>query len=143
MTTAPHHPPRVRLRGDHGTITGYTVITTIAVLLFAGLVLDGGLAVATKVHAVSVAQSAARAGARELDLVHLRTTGQIRLHPAQAHHAARAWLDRAGLAGTVTVAGDQVTVTVTTTRNTQLLQLVGISAIPVGATATATATPPG
>lgn len=127
---------------DDGTVTGYTVIVTLAMLAFAGLVLDAGLAVATKVDAVSVAQSAARAGARELDLAHLRTTGDIRLDPATAHDTATDWLDTAGLAGTVTVTGDQVTVTVTTSQDTQLLQLVGIGSIPVGATATATAIPP-
>jgi hypothetical protein len=127
---------------DSGTVTGYTVIVTLAVLAFAGLVLDAGLAVATKVDAVSVAQSAARAGARELDLAHLRTTGEIRLDPAAAHDTATSWLATAGLAGSVTVTGEQVTVTVTTAQDTQLLQLVGVDSIPVGATATATAVSP-
>jgi Flp pilus assembly protein TadG len=136
-----HQHSRRRFRGDRGTVTGYTVIVTLAVLIFAGLVLDAGLAIATKVDATSAAQSAARAGARELDLAHLRTAGQLRLDPAAAHHAAQEWLDRAGLAGTVTVTGEQVTVTVTTARDTQLLQLVGITSIPVGATATATPIP--
>ena len=60
-------PPqcKTRHRRDDGTVTAYTVIITLAVLAFAGLVLDAGLAVTTKVNAVSVAQSAARAGARE------------------------------------------------------------------------------
>ena len=84
------------------------------VLAFAGLVLDAGLAISTKVQAVSDAQSAARAGARELDVAALRTNGVIRLDPAQAQAAARSWLTRAGLAGTVTVTPDTVTVTVTT-----------------------------
>ncbi|MPZ28595.1 MAG: hypothetical protein GEV12_19890 [Micromonosporaceae bacterium] len=137
-----HHRPR-RFRGDRGVVTGYTVIVTLAVLVFAGLVLDAGLAIATKVGAVSVAQSAARAGARELDLAHLRATGQIRLDPLQAHSAAQGWLDSAGMPGAVSVVGDEVTVTVTTARDTQLLQLVGIASIPVGATGTATAIPPG
>jgi hypothetical protein len=111
---------------------------------FAGLVLDGGLAVSTKVHAVSVAQSSARAGARELDVTALRTTGVIRLDPARAEATARDWLARTGMNGTVTVTvtADTVTVSVTTTRRTQLLQPIGIGAIPVGATATATAVQP-
>jgi Flp pilus assembly protein TadG len=139
----PHHQHgRRRFRGDRGAVTGYTVIVTLAVLIFAGLVLDAGLAIATKVDATAAAQSAARAGARELDLAHLRTTGQLRLDPAAAHDAAQDWLDRAGLAGTVNVTGDEVTVTVTTAQDTQLLQLVGITSIPVGTTATATAIPP-
>jgi hypothetical protein len=130
------------LRRDRGSITGYTVIITIAAIVFAGLVLDAGMAVATKVQAISVAQSAARAGARELDLAHLRATGTIRLDPIQAETTARNWLQQAGWSGTVTVAGNQVTVTITGTSDTQLLDLAGIGSIPVGATATAAAIPP-
>jgi hypothetical protein len=127
---------------DDGTVTGYTVVISLAVLAFAGLVLDGGLAVSTKVDAVSVAQSAARAGARELDLAFLRTSGGLRLDPDKAHDAAQQWVSNSGLSGTVAVAGDTVTVTVATSHNTQLLQLVGISSIPIGATATAAAVQP-
>jgi hypothetical protein len=132
-----------RARGrDDGTVTGYTVVTTLAVLAFAGLVLDGGLAVSSKVDAVSVAQSSARAGARELDVAYLRTSGIIRLDPGKAQTAAQQWVNASGLSGTVTVAGNTVTVTVTTSQDTQLLQLVGIDTIPIGATATATAVQP-
>jgi hypothetical protein len=138
-----NHTSAKRRAGDRGSVTGYTVIVTIAAIVFAGLVLDAGMAVATKVQAISTAQSAARAGARELDLAHLRATGTIRVHPAQARTSAQDWLARAGWNGTVTITGNQVTVTVTGTSDTQLLGLVGINTIPVGATATATAIPPG
>jgi hypothetical protein len=138
MTHHNRHPA-----ADRGSVTAYTAIVALAALLFAGLVLDAGLAVATKVHAVSVAQAAARAGAREVDLTQLRRDSVIRLDPPRARQAAQAWLNAAGLPGTVTVAGNQVTVTVTTSRDTQLLQLAGITTIPVQASATATAiTPP-
>jgi hypothetical protein len=137
---------RIRTRraaGDRGSVTGYTVIVTIAAVVFAGLVLDAGMAVATKVQVISTAQSAARAGARDLDLAHLRATGTIRVDPAAAQTSAQDWLQRSGWGGTVTVTGNQVTVTVTGTADTQLLGMVGIATIPVGATATATAIPPG
>jgi Flp pilus assembly protein TadG len=128
-------------RGDRdaGSVTAFTMILVLAVLAFAGLVLDAGLAISTKVHAVSVAQSAARAGARELDVGALRTTGAIRLDPAKAEATARTWVARTGMTGTVTVTADTVTVTVTTSRRTQLLQLIGLGSIPVGATASAVA----
>jgi hypothetical protein len=132
----------VRDGRDAGTVTGYTVITSLAALAFAALVLDGGLAVATKVEAVSVAQSSARAGARELDVAYLRASGVIRLDPAKAHDTAQQWVNNSGLSGTVTVARNTVTVTVTTAQHTQLLQLVGISSIPIAASATATAVQP-
>jgi hypothetical protein len=138
-----NHTPARRAACDRGSVTGYTVIVTTAAVVFAGLVLDAGMAVATKVQAIATAQSTARAGARELDLAHLRATGTIRIDPVQAQASAHDWLARAGWSGTVTVAGNQVTVTVTGASDTQLLGLVGIATIPVGATATATAIPPG
>jgi Putative Flp pilus-assembly TadE/G-like len=124
---------------DEGSVTAFTLIAVLAVLAFAGLVLDGGLAVATKVQAISVAQASARAAASDLDLTALRTTGTVRLDPAQAEATARDWLHRAGMTGTVSATADSVTVTVTTRRRTQLLGLIGLDTIPVDATATATA----
>lgn len=132
----------MRLR-DGGQVTAFTVVMTGALIALTGLVLDAGLAVATKTHAVGVAQSAARAGAMEIDLAHLRTTGEIRLDPRRARAAASDWLTRSGVPGTVTATAEEVTVTVTTARRTQLLGLVGVDEIPVAASATARALPPG
>jgi Flp pilus assembly protein TadG len=126
-------------RGDRGAVTAFTVVWLVAALLLGGLVLDAGLAVSTKVNARSVANAAARAGASELDLGALRTTGTVRLDPAKARAAAASWIARAGLPGTVTVTATTVTVSVTTSRPTQLLGLAGIGSIAVHATATADA----
>ncbi|WP_225319712.1 pilus assembly protein TadG-related protein [Micromonospora aurantiaca (nom. illeg.)] len=129
---------------DEGQVTAFTVIWLAAALLLGGLVLDAGLAVSTKVNARAVANAAARAGARELDVFALRTNGTVRLDPVKARTAATSWIARAGLPGTVNVDGNTVTVSVTTSRRTQLLHLAGIGSIPVHATATADAiTPPG
>nr|MDT0658801.1 hypothetical protein [Micromonospora sp. DSM 115978] len=123
-------------------MSGYTVITSLAGLAFAGLVLDAGLAIATKVDAVSIAQSSARAGASELDVAYLRATGVIRLDPIKAQDTAQQWVNNSGLTGTATVAGNTVTVSVSTARDTQLLQMIGITSIPIAAHATATAVQP-
>jgi hypothetical protein len=131
-----------RTRHDGGQATAFTVVMTVAILALAGLVLDAGLAVSTKVEAVWAAQSAARAGARELDVAALRTTGIVRIAPAKAHTAAQDWLGRARLSGTVTVTGNQVTVSVATARQTQLLHMFGVNSIPITATATADAIAP-
>ncbi len=137
----PRSPSRRRGR-DAGSVSGFTIIAALAGILFAALVLDAGLAVSTKVDAVSIAQSAARAGARELDVVYLRESGGVRLDPGKAYDTALDWVHNSGLTGTVVVAGNTVTVTVTTHRDTQLLQLVGITSIPIAAKATATAVQP-
>ncbi|MFI7208453.1 pilus assembly protein TadG-related protein [Micromonospora aurantiaca (nom. illeg.)] len=125
-------------RDDRGQITPWTVVGTLIVLILAGLVFDQGMAMAAKVSAYDTAQAAARAGAREIDLATYRATGAVRLDPAAAATAARVFLDQAGLPGRVSATTEQVTVTVTTQHRTRLLHLVGITAIPVLATATAT-----
>lgn len=139
MTRAPLTALVSRARtDDRGQITPWTVVGTLIVLILAGLVFDQGMAMATKVSAYDTAQAAARAGARELDLDLYRTTGVVQLDPAAAATAARLFLAEAGEDGTVYATTGQVTVTVTTGHRTRLLHLVGITAIPVSATATAT-----
>ena len=127
-------PVSGRLRDDQsGRVTAFVVVTITAVLLFAGLVLDGGLALAAKVRALGEAQEAARAGAQEIDLAAYRANGTLRLEPQQASAAARNYLAAAGHTGTVSVAGNTVHVTVTVSQPTQLLPLIGIGSITVTA----------
>lgn len=124
-----------RLHGDqNGRVTAFVVVIVTAILLFAGLVLDGGLVLAAKVRAVGEAQEAARAGAQEIDLTAYRADGTLRLAPQQATAAARSYLAAAGHTGTVSVAGNTVNVTVTVSQPTQLLGLIGIGSITVTAT---------
>lgn len=139
-----------RLRSDDsGRVTAFFVVLTTAVLLFAGLVLDGGLALAAKVRAIGAAQEAARAGAQAIDLGAYRTDGTLRLDPDRAAALARAYLADAAISRShatgggpdltvsVVVVGDTVTVTVAVSEPTQLLGLVGISSIRVSGTGSA------
>lgn len=118
-------------RDEHGRVTAFVVVLTSGCLFFAGLVLDGGLALAAKIRAIAHAQEAARAGAQELDLATYRTTGEFRLDPGLAQSAAQRYLTAVGATGVVTIAGNTVQVTVTATEPTQLLGLLGISEITV------------
>jgi hypothetical protein len=115
------------------------VVLTAGLFLFAGLVLDGGLALAGKVNAQDTAQEAARAGAQHLDLAQLRATQRLRLDPGPASTAALAYLHNTGDTGHAHVDGDRITVTVTHHQRTQILTLVGIGALTTHATATARA----
>jgi hypothetical protein len=130
---------RARRGGEDGTVTAFVVVFTAALILMAGLVLDGGLTLAAKVQAINDAQAAARAGAQAIDLSTFRTTGQITLDPAQATTDADNYLAAAGHTGTVEVNGDQVTVTVSISQPMQILNIVGISHLTVTGTGTATA----
>ncbi|HUA96280.1 MAG TPA: pilus assembly protein TadG-related protein [Acidimicrobiales bacterium] len=133
-----------RLRGrlgesNSGMVTAFVVIFAVALLVMAGLVLDGGLALSAKVRAIDDAQAAARAGAQAINIPLYRSTGQITLDPAEARADVEQYLARAGQSGTVTVNGDQVMVTITVTQHTQLLSLAGIDHLTVSGSGTATA----
>ena len=124
---------------ESGMVTAFVVIFTLALIVMAGLVLDGGLALAAKVQAIDDAQAAARAGAQAINIPLYRSTGQITLDAQQATQDAEGFLARSGHTGTVTVDGEQVTVTVTIRQSTQILSLVGIGQLTESGTGTATA----
>lgn len=119
------------IRDDNGRVTAFVALITAACLLFAGLVLDGGLALATKIQAIGQAEEAARAGAQELDLAAYRDTGTLRLQPAAAISAAQSYLNSVDANATVTVTGNSVNVSVTAREKTELLGLIGIHDITV------------
>lgn len=127
---------------DRGSATGWALGTMLVGLLLTGLVFDGAAAMTAKASALHTAQQAARAGADQLDLATLRTTGQVQLDRAAAEAAAADWLEQVGAGGTVSATADQVTVTVTTTGSTVLLTVVGITTYQLSATATAEAIQP-
>lgn len=115
-------------------MTAFLVALTVSLLALGGLVLDGGLALATKVQAAGAAEAAARAGAQAIDLTAYRLDNRLQLAPDQAVSKARAHLSLVGLDGSVTVSDNTVTVVVTASQRTQLLGLVGITSITVQAT---------
>lgn len=72
------------VRGERGSISMFVVIFTIAVLLLAGLVYDGGLAIAARQRAADVAEEAARAGANAVNTDALRAGEPLQLDEDQA-----------------------------------------------------------
>ncbi|WP_331773243.1 hypothetical protein OG948_58615 (plasmid) [Embleya sp. NBC_00888] len=130
---------RVSLTGDEGRITAFVAALIAGLLLCAGLVLDGGLALAAKTDALDAAQEAARSGAQALDLAAARGAGPATVDAAKARQAALDSLAGAGYQGTATVTGARVTVHVTHKQRTQILTLAGVSQITVTASATAEA----
>ncbi|MEU4404521.1 pilus assembly protein TadG-related protein [Streptosporangium sp. NPDC023963] len=57
----------------------FTVIFSVVVFLLAGLLVDGGAAINARLRAADVAEQAARAAADQIDVEHLRATGEARL----------------------------------------------------------------
>jgi Flp pilus assembly protein TadG len=117
----------------------YMVPVSFILLMGAGLVFDGGRAVAARARAGDVAAEAARAGAGAIDPASLRTAGPVRprIDPAAAIPAARQVLTAAGAGGTITTSGRLVTVTAHVRTRTAILSAIGIT--DVSATATASA----
>jgi hypothetical protein len=124
-------------RDENGQVTAFVVVIATAVLMFAGLLLDGGQALAAKVRAIGEAQEAARAGAQAIDLAAYRATGTLTLTPDHAVTLAQRYLAATGHTGTVRVTGNAVIVTVTLTQPTALLRLVGVGSLTVTSTGSA------
>ncbi|MFF4501613.1 pilus assembly protein TadG-related protein [Streptomyces sp. NPDC001401] len=128
---------RMMAGDDRGQVTAFVVGVFAALWLFAGIVVDGGLALAGKTQALDVAQEAARTGAQQLDIGQLRRGGDVRLVRDQAAAAARAYVASTGDTGSASVKGDGVTVRVTHHQRTQILQLIGLRTLTVHASGTA------
>jgi len=117
-------------RDDRGAATLFVVGLAVMLLVVAGLVVDGGLAINARSTAFDIAEQAARAGAREVDIQHLRETQEIRVDPVAGRDAAASFADQA-LAGNgtanVQVVGNEVTVTIDNRQvKTALLGLIGV-----------------
>lgn len=128
---------RPDVRDERGVITIWVVFISVAMLALAGLVIDGGYAMAAKREAARAAEQAARAAADQLDTDSIRTGGS-QIDPADAAATGRAYLSSAGESGTVTVNGVTVTVTVTKTQRATILSAFGKDSFTVHSRATAT-----
>lgn len=122
---------------DRGSITLPIVILTPALLVVAGLVVDGGYVLSARQRAFNEAEQAARAGAGAIDVDALRQ-GDLRLVEPRARALAQQYVAATeDTVGPVTVTPTTVTVTVVAQRRSVLLSLVGIDLFTVQGTATA------
>ena len=103
----------------------------LALLVVAGLVIDGGNVLAARREAANVAESAARAGAQALDTAAARTSGGAQLDAPSAIARAESYLAETGYTGSASVQGNDVLVEVTITRRTFLLGLAGVVSMTV------------
>lgn len=101
------------LRDERGSITAFVAVVATALVMVAGMAYDGGRVIAAHNAARNDAERAARAGAQQIDLDHLRATSEPRLDTSAAEAAAVEYLERAGASGTATVSDASITVTVT------------------------------
>lgn len=126
----------MKRRDERGSITAFVAVVATALVLVAGMAYDGGEVITAHNTARNDAERAARAGAQQIDLDHLRATSEPRLDATAAEVAAVEYLERAGANGTATVSGASITVTVTRVQPMSILP-VADRVITVRETATA------
>ncbi|GAA3132059.1 pilus assembly protein TadG-related protein [Streptosporangium carneum] len=95
----------------------FTVIFSVMVFMLAGLLVDGGAAINARLRASDIAEQAARAAADEIDVEHLRATGQAQLLEegavcAKAEEIVSAHASQDVKLGECAVGGGQAQVTV-------------------------------
>jgi Flp pilus assembly protein TadG len=129
--------PRGDVHRDEGAATMFVVVLAPALLVTAGLVVDGGYALAARQEAASVAEQAARAGADALSRNSLRAGGPPRVDAAAANAAVSRYLEAGGHQGHASVTGDAVTVSVRISRKAAILSAFGIETLTASGTATA------
>lgn len=131
---------RSRVRDERGSAMVFVLGMAVTMLVCAGLVLDGGNALNARMRLADNVEQAARAGAQQIDVDHLRTTGQVRLEPGAAETRARSFISTFNYPDvSVTVQDGQITVRAADSVETTLLGLVGIQEYDVAASATSTA----
>ena len=136
-TTRPHgRCSRFRSHDECGGATVVVVFLALALFAGAGLVIDGGYALAGRRQAMAQAEQSARVASDKLSEGGLRS-GATRVDDGQARAAAQAYLASVGAGGTVVIAGGRVTVTVRDDYRPAILSMVGVGSIDVAATATA------
>ena len=128
------------MRSERGAVSVLVIGIAIALLVMAGLVVDGGNAINARQKISDDVEQAARAGADQIDLLALRESGVIVVLEARARTAATSYLVGLGYDPGrigVNVAGNEVTVSAQDTIDTQLLSFIGRNTFNVSGTATA------
>lgn len=129
-----------RALDESGMVTAFVVLMTLSLVMFIGLVLDGGYTLAARREAIDEADGAARAAAQALTL-ETRGSRVAVLDPGRAQAAVDAFLIPAGHSGRASVTGDTVTVTVSFPQRLYILGAGGLFSVTVTGRGTARAVP--
>ena len=125
------------MRTESGSLSAFVAVVALSLSVLIGLVVDGVGAMAAREAAANVAEQAARMGAGQVSVEHLRW-GDVVADPVAADAAAQAYLQQNGYPGTASTTDGTVTVDVSVSEPTVILGLIGIDHIAVQASASAT-----
>jgi Flp pilus assembly protein TadG len=126
-----------RRDGERGAVTVFVVAFAVTLLILAGLVVDGGMAINARQRVSDDVEQAARAGSQNLNLVTLRDQGLVRIDPGPAEDAAARFMQVRGYTGTdvhIKASDRDVIVDATYRQHTALLSLISIDSFTVHAT---------
>lgn len=126
-------------RDERGSASIWAILVIAgAFTVLLGLVVDGGRVIDERVAASRAAAQAARAGADALSAASVRN-GSDAVDAEAARARAQNYLRDAGMDGTVSVAGDTVTVRITAESENQILGVIGVTSFPIDETESARA----
>ena len=126
-------------RDERGSASIWAIrVIAGAFTVLLGLVVDGGRVIDERVAASRAAAQAARAGADALSAASVRN-GSDAVDAEAARARAQSYLRDAGMDGTVSVAGDTVTVRITAESENQILGVIGVTSFPIDETESARA----
>jgi Flp pilus assembly protein TadG len=130
---------RSRRRSQRGSATVFLLGFAAVLMVGAGLVVDGGLALNKRSQLTDDAEQAARSGANAIDVDTLRSTGVLTVNPDAARAVATDFLSQRGYTNiSVVVNGNEVNTSAAATVDTAILSLIGIDKFTVTGQATAT-----
>ncbi|MEU5137113.1 hypothetical protein [Streptomyces californicus] len=118
---------RRALRDDRGAMSVFALVTIVALFAVAALVYDGAGKLRALTHAEGVAHEAARAGGQAIDAGKAISGGGVTVDRNAAVAAARIYLSREGVTGSVSVSEDGGSLEVTVTETYQAVLLGGAS----------------
>lgn len=122
-----------RLRHDdpeRGSMSAWAAITTVAALVLVGIGVDFGGQLQAIQNARAVAAEAARVGGQQLQAPPAIRGQAVVASPEDAHAAASAYLAGSGLDGTVSITAGRIVADTSTTYQTKVLSLIGITTLP-------------
>ncbi|MEU0214369.1 hypothetical protein RI578_41060 (plasmid) [Streptomyces sp. BB1-1-1] len=123
---------RHALRDDRGAMSLFVLVTIVALFLVAALVYDGAGKLRALTHAEGVAHEAARAGGQAVDAGKAISGQGVSVDRNAAVAAARTYLSREGVNGSVRVSEDGGSLEVTVTETYTALYLGGASGTVTG-----------
>jgi Flp pilus assembly protein TadG len=130
-------------QAERGSLTLMLAVMFVSLVALAGIVIDGGAKLTAAENATSIAQEAARAGAGMVNQQTAYSSGSFVVDIGQAEAAANQYLATASTAGVTGSSGpvpgqpNTIEVTVTITRPTKVLSILGITSMTVTGHATA------